>query len=85
MVIKVEKLAKLLQISEINYEFLDEITNNCNNILKNPKMYPVVYRSIRRATIQRFPFGIYYQIEEESIVVIAVMHGSRHPKLWQNR
>ncbi|MBL0716858.1 MAG: hypothetical protein JJV89_02305 [Desulfosarcina sp.] len=44
-----------------------------------------VHRHTRRARIHRFPFGIYYRIEEESLVVVAVMHGSRHPKRWQQR
>lgn len=48
----------------------------------NPGMYPVIYRHTRRAVIQRLPFGIYYRIEGKMTVVVAVIHGSRHPKRW---
>jgi plasmid stabilization system protein ParE len=34
---------------------------------------------------QRFPFGVFYQVEEDRVVVIAVLHGSRHPRAWQRR
>lgn len=66
-------------------EFLDEVLNIFGTISENANMYPVVHRSTRRATIHRFPFGVYYRIEEGSVIVVAVMHGSRHPKRWQQR
>ncbi len=66
-------------------EFLDEISSVFETISRNPSMYPVVHRHTHRALIHRFPFGIYYRIEEKMIMVVAVMHGSRHPKRWQKR
>ncbi len=66
-------------------EFLDEVLSVFETISNNPYVYAVIHRRIRRAIINRFPFGIYYRIEEDSLVIIAVMHGSRHPKRWQQR
>ena len=66
-------------------EFLDEIQVTLRLMAENPSMYSVVHRHTRRALIKRFPFGIYFRIEQNSIVVVAVMHGSRHPKRWQKR
>nr|VFJ48015.1 MAG: Plasmid stabilization system protein ParE [Candidatus Kentron sp. DK] len=65
--------------------FLDEISRILGVISDNPDRYPVVHGDTRRALVRRFPFGIYYRVEEEAIVVVAVMHGSRHPKRWQRR
>jgi len=65
--------------------FLDEVLGTCETISENPNLCPVVHRHTQRAIMHRFPFGIYYRIEDELIVVIAVMHGSRHPKHWQKR
>jgi plasmid stabilization system protein ParE len=66
-------------------EFLDEMLSVFGSISDNPRLFPIVHRDTHRALIHRFPFGIYYRIEEESIVVMAVMHGSRHPRRWQKR
>ena len=66
-------------------EFLDEVLSVFETISCNPSMYPVVHRHTHRAVIHRFPFGIYYRTEGKMIVVVAVMHGSRHPKRWQKR
>ena len=66
-------------------DFLDEIQNALRKISGNPYLYPIVHRNTRRILIRRFPFAIYYFIEQGSLIVIAVMHGSRHPKRWQHR
>ena len=44
-----------------------------------------VHRHVRRALIRRFPYGIYYAVDEELIEVIAVFHAKRDPKRWQDR
>jgi hypothetical protein len=33
----------------------------------------------------RFPFGIYFRVERSQIVVVGVVHSSRHPRHWQRR
>ena len=74
-----------MQREGLGDEFLDEVQSICETISENPNMYPVLHRHAHRAVIHRFPFGIYYRIEEKSVVVVAVMHGSRHPKRWKKR
>lgn len=69
----------------LGHEFLDEVLTMLSNIAKNPLIYPDVYRSIRRAVIQRFPFSVYFRVESATIVVVAVMHGSRNPRRWKSR
>ena len=69
----------------LGHEFLDEVLSLCETIAENPAMYPVVHRRARRALIRRFPFGVYFRIEDEQVVVVAVIHGSRHPKNWRQR
>ena len=69
----------------LGHEFLDEVLSLCQTIAEKPAMYPVVHRNTRRALIRRFPFGVYFRIEDEQIIVVAVMHGSRHPRKWRQR
>lgn len=66
-------------------EFLDEVRRTFRAISEQPFMYPVVARSTHRALVRRFPFGIYYRVEQVAIVVVAIMHGSRHPQHWKER
>lgn len=69
----------------LGQQFLDEVLVVFRAIASQPAMYPMVGRGARRALIRSFPFGIYYRVEEEAIVVVAVMHGSRNPQRWKGR
>lgn len=66
-------------------DFLDCIEQMMQHICQIPESYPVVYRDVRRAVIQRFPYAIYYRIVSSRIIVIAIFHGRRDPKIWQRR
>lgn len=69
----------------LGHEFVDSVESTLDRIRENPSAYPVVHRNSRRALIQKFPFGIHYVISENTVVVFAVIHGSRHPKRWKSR
>ena len=51
----------------------------------NPRQFPVVYRSARRALLRRFPYALFFVIEEQTLFVIACFHASRDPLQWQRR
>ena len=69
----------------LGQKFLDEALAIFRAIAAQPMMYPVLHRSTRRALISRFPFGVYFRVVDTQIVVLAIMHGSRHPRRWKSR
>ena len=69
----------------LGHQFLDEILAIFSKLAEAPLMYPILHRNTRRALIHRFPFGVYYRVETNAIVVVAVMHGSRNPRRWKTR
>ncbi len=73
------------QLPALGHQFLDRVLQTFSTISETPLMYPVVHRNTRRALVHRFPFGVYYRVEDTAIVVVAVMHGSRHPRRWKTR
>ena len=69
----------------LGHQFLDEVLAAFSTITETPLMYLIIHRNTRRALIHRFPFGVYYRVETSTIVVVAVMHGSRDPRSWKSR
>jgi plasmid stabilization system protein ParE len=69
----------------LGHEFLDEALTVFQLIAQQPLTYPIVHRNTRRALLSRFPFGVYFLTEPAFVMVVAVMHGSRHPRRWQRR
>jgi toxin ParE1/3/4 len=65
--------------------FADAIDEAIERIASSPAAFPVVHGEIRRAVVRRFPYGIYFREHADELVIIAVMHGRRHPLRWQSR
>jgi plasmid stabilization system protein ParE len=65
--------------------FLELVDQTLQDIAASPLRFPLVYRDIRRAVLNRFPFGIFFRLRDDRIRVLAVMHLSRNPRRWRRR
>ena len=73
-------------LPELAEAFIYEIEKGISLILDHPRAWPIVEEDIRRHLIGRFPFGVYYTIEDDnSIMIVAIMHMSREPGYWKSR
>jgi toxin ParE1/3/4 len=66
-------------------EFAQEVDKTLQRIEETPEQFPEVYKTVRRALLDRFPFCIFFRLKETVIQVIAVFHTSRDPEKWKNR
>jgi toxin ParE1/3/4 len=67
-------------------DFIRQVARILSEIVAHPNSGSLfVGSTIRRRLIQRFPFGIVYELESANISVIAVMHLRRRPGYWQRR
>lgn len=73
------------QRSGLGSQFLELLDDALVAIQRAPQLHPVIHRNTRRALLRRFPYGIYYRIYPDLIVVVACMHGRRDPRRWQTR
>lgn len=69
----------------LGIEFSVAVDATVANISDRPLAYPRVHNEIRRAILQRFPYAVFFELLEDEIVVLAVLHGRRHPRIWQSR
>lgn len=65
--------------------FLLALDAKIDAIRRNPNHFPIVHKNIHRALTERFPFGIFFIVENGTIYVLAILHTSRNPKIWNNR
>lgn len=71
-------------------EFLLCIEATLATITRQPSLYVSVHRNVHRgnvyrALIHRFPFGVFYFVEDDHIIVVAFMHMRRSPQFWRER
>ena len=70
---------------ELGERFAQAIEATVEAVAENPLQFPVVHRDRRRAGVRRFPYGIFFEVQEHRIVVIACLHAKRNPERWQRR
>jgi hypothetical protein len=66
-------------------DFLNELESAFRIIKEIPDTWPLISKNHRRYLLDRFPFGVIYQKNKNSIYVLAVMHLSRKPGYWLKR
>lgn len=59
--------------------FLAVVEDAFELISQRPLMFPVAYEHVRRALVRRFPFSIFFVLDDHRAVVLAVHHRRRDP------
>ena len=66
-------------------KFVEDVEKAIKRIQRNPSAWTAVDEDVRRCMTKNFPFGIYYTIEDDHFLIVAVMHLSRIPGYWKKR
>jgi toxin ParE1/3/4 len=54
-------------------------------VLEFPESAPVVLGRTRAKKIPKFPYTILYQMDDDVVVIVAVMHHKQRPEYWAER
>jgi toxin ParE1/3/4 len=73
------------QRADLSLEFRAALDKTFAAIQDRPALHALVYRDVRRALVRRFPFAVFYIVQPDSVIVVAVLHTARNPRLWRNR
>ena len=69
----------------LSLEFRSALDHTLSMIQGNPEICARIHRYLRRALLQRFPYGVYYVDTPDSVIVVAVLHTSRSGRIWRAR
>ena len=67
----------------LGVDFVTQVEAVLDRISTTPELYAQVFQDIRRAAVQRFPFAVFYKVEPQQVVVLAVFHSFRIPQKSQ--
>lgn len=62
-----------------------EMQEILSRIASSPQQFPHAGDRLRRATLRRYPYVIYFATTERTARIIAFFHTSRDPTVWQRR
>lgn len=73
------------QQSDLGKRFSDAVYEKLIVISNNPNLFQQRYKQVRVAIVNSFPYAIYYTIDDNKIVIHAVLHAKRNPRIWKKR
>jgi toxin ParE1/3/4 len=69
----------------ISRELADDFLNSVDEAISlaqiHPLAFPIAHRTFRRVLLRRFPYALFYQFADDRIVVVAVLHQARDPRV----
>jgi hypothetical protein len=68
----------------LGIRFLDEIARIEAHVSAAPALYQRVDDDARRAVLRRFPFGVFYVVEPERILVLACLDLRGDPRMVED-
>jgi toxin ParE1/3/4 len=69
----------------LGVDFVEQVQAVFDRIATSPGLYQQVFQDVRRAVVHRFPYLVLYRIEERQLLVLALFHSKRDPRIWQER
>ena len=69
----------------LGVDFVGQVQEVLDRISATPELYAQIFQDVRRAVVRRFPYSVLYKVEPQQVVVLAVFHSRRDPKIWQAR
>ena len=70
---------------EVGLKFAASVEDAIARIVEAPTRWRLIDEDVRRCLTRIFPFGILYTIEDDFVLIVAVMHFSREPDYWKSR
>ncbi len=72
------------QAPGLGSNFLNRFDEALERIASLPESGPTVFLDYRRILLRRFPYGVFYVIEGDLLVIAAVYHLARSPKTMRS-
>jgi len=63
--------------------FLDEVESVVARIVAHPAAWTPMSPRTRRCQTHRFPYGLFYQVRPEEILIVSVMDLRQDTKRWE--
>lgn len=65
--------------------FARAVDKALDSIEAMPNSFPMVDEFVRVAKLRKFPYGIYFELDGNEVLIFCVCHLSRDPKIWKSR
>jgi len=61
-------------------DFLRVFYASASELPQNPLLYPQINDQFRRRLLKRFPYALYFTVENDKVIVVGLFHCARDPR-----
>lgn len=76
---------KKTKVNGLPQRFANAVKSTITNLQKYPTAYAARYKNVRIAHTDKFPYAIHFFIDNDLIVITAIIYSGRDPKLTFDR
>jgi ParE toxin of type II toxin-antitoxin system, parDE len=69
----------------LGFEFAEEVEEALARIEHYPEAWTKLSSRVRRCLVNRFPYGVLYEVRSERLIVVAIQNLHRKPESWRSR
>jgi plasmid stabilization system protein ParE len=68
-----------MQQRGLGAEFARSLESAISRVARNPFAAPAVYQDVRRVLLKRFPYAVFYQADDDRLLVLSCRHTRQAP------
>ena len=69
----------------LGHEFIESVESVLQFLQTSPMTFRLREENVRIALVKRFPYKVIYTLEDNLVIVHAIMHAKRDPNIWVKR
>lgn len=66
----------------LGYQFRMFFRAKITQLREAPGIGRIMRRDIRRISLRRFPYYVFYRVVDTTLYIVAIIHTARSPKTW---
>ena len=72
---------------DLQKRFITALSTALKTLQAHPKFFSIRFKNARCGVVKTFPYNIYYWVDDgqQNINLFAILHQSRHSKIWKKR
>ena len=65
--------------------FVEDVWRSIDDVIADPERYGRLPSGCRHKRLSKFPYVLLYDLTDEELLLLAVVHTARSPKKWNER
>lgn len=66
-------------------QFANQVDDALLRVRRNPAQFKIAAKQYRRVLLKRFPYEMFFEFNNEQVIIYSVFHTSQNPERWETQ